>query len=151
MSRTEITASLSQIFGGIARLKAAFPHRAFTIDGRLVGDIGEVIAALEYDLELDSVQRPRHDATTSDGRDVQIKATFKQHLTVRSIPEYYLGFQLFPNGQFEEIYNGPGVLIAERFANRQGIGVDLLSFPIKAMKKLSDQVPADQRIPLRQG
>jgi hypothetical protein len=32
MSRVEITAPLEQIFAGIARLKAAFPHRAFTID-----------------------------------------------------------------------------------------------------------------------
>lgn len=64
MSRTEITASLEQIFAGIQRLKTSFPHRAFTIDGRLVGDIGEVIAAIEYDVILDVVQRPRHDART---------------------------------------------------------------------------------------
>lgn len=77
MSGSEITSSLEQIFVGIARLKAAFPHRAFTIDGRLVGDIGEVIAAIEYDLTLDEVQRPRHDARTSDGRHMQIKARAK--------------------------------------------------------------------------
>lgn len=149
MSRTEIAASLAHIFDGIARMQAAFPHREFTIDGRLVGDIGEVIAAIEYDVELDRIQRPRHDARTPDGRDVQIKATFKKHLTIRSIPDYYLGIQLFPNGHFEEVYNGPGLLIAQRYVNRQGIGIDLLSFPIAAMKELSAQVPPDQRIPLR--
>lgn len=126
MSRVEITASLEQIFAAIARLKAAFPQRAFTIDGRLVGDIGEVIAALEYDVVLDDVQRPRHDAKTSDGRDVQIKATFKRHLTVRAVPDYYLGFQLFPDGEFEEVYNGPGLPIAERFRHRKGFGDSLL-------------------------
>src|SRR5688572_12483551 len=118
MPRSEITAALEQIFAGIERLKAAFPHRAFTIDGRLVGDIGEVIAALEYDLVLDSVSRSTHDAKTPDGRDVQIKATFKNHLTMRSIPNYYLGFRLFPNGDFEEVYNGPGKLIADRYFHR---------------------------------
>ncbi len=86
MSRTAISAALGEIFSGIERLKVAFPHRAFTIDGRLVGDIGEVIGALEYDLQLDQVSRPTHDATTPDGRNVQIKATFKNQLTMRSVP-----------------------------------------------------------------
>jgi hypothetical protein len=49
-SRNAITEALALIFQGIEKLKSAFPHRQFTIDGRLVGDIGEVIAALEYDL-----------------------------------------------------------------------------------------------------
>src|SRR5216110_3473348 len=43
---------------------AALPyHRSF------------VFAALEYDLILDDVSRPTHDASTPDGRKVQIKAT----------------------------------------------------------------------------
>lgn len=149
MSRSEITSSLEQIFGGISRLKAAFPHRAFTIDGRLVGDIGEVIAAIEYDLTLDEVQRPRHDATTPNGRDVQIKATFKNQLTIRSVPDFYLGFRLSPNGEFEEIYNGPGQPIEARFGHRKGFGKALLSFPISELRKLSASIPPEQRIPRR--
>ena len=47
--RESITEGLALIFKGIDRLREAFPNRAFTIDGRLVGDVGEVIAALEYD------------------------------------------------------------------------------------------------------
>jgi hypothetical protein len=150
MSRTEITESLSQIFGGISRLKAAFPHRAFTIDGRLVGDIGEVIAALAYELTLDGVQRPRHDARTPDGRDVQIKATFKEALTMRSVPDFYLGFRLSPNGEFEEIYNGPGSLIAERYGHRKGFGNALLSFPVAELRKLSALVSSGDRIARRE-
>jgi hypothetical protein len=150
MSRAEITASLSQIFEGINRLKAAFPHRAFTIDGRLVGDIGEVIAALEYGLSLDEVQRPRHDARTPDGRDVQIKATFKQSLTMRSVPDFYLGFRLLPNGEFEEVYNGPGLPIANRYGHRKGFGEALLSFPVSELRKLSASIPEPQRIPRRE-
>jgi hypothetical protein len=149
MSRLEITSSLEQIFGGIGRLKEAFPHRAFTIDGRLVGDIGEVIAAIEYDLTLDEVQRPRHDATTSNGREVQIKATFKNQLTIRSVPDFYLGFQLSPNGEFEEIYNGPGQPIAECFGHRKGFDKALLSLPVARLRKLSANIPPEQRIPRR--
>jgi hypothetical protein len=107
MKRAAITEGLRLIFQGIAHLKEAFPHRAFTIDGRLVGDVGEVIAALEYDVVLDAVSQPGHDAKTSDGRNVQIKATFKDSLTFRTVPAYYLGFKLYPDGRHEEISTAP--------------------------------------------
>lgn len=150
MSRIEISSALRAIFSGIEQLQTAFPSRAFTIDGRLVGDIGEVIAALEYDLTLDTVSRPTHDAKTRNGCDVQIKATFKNQLTIRSVPDLYLGFRLHPSGEFEEIYNGPGAWIAERYGHRKGFGAALLSFPISELRKLSALVPPDQRISRRQ-
>jgi len=85
-SRQTIAEALALIFDGIARLKKAFPNRAFTIDGRLVGDIGDIIAALEYDVVLHDVSQPDHDAVTPDGRSVQIKATFERlaHVQDRS-------------------------------------------------------------------
>ncbi|MBK8246859.1 MAG: hypothetical protein IPK85_05605 [Gemmatimonadetes bacterium] len=150
MSHSEIAAALQDIFAGIERLTKTFPHRAFTIDGRLVGDVGEVIGAMEYDLELDQVSRPIHDAMTRDGRNVQIKATFKQHLTMRSVPDLYLGLQLSPDGTFTEVYNGPGARIQERYAHRKGIGKDLLSFPVTELRKLAANVPAHLRIPRRE-
>jgi hypothetical protein len=149
MTRPAITEALRLIFQGIAQLKGAFPNRAFTIDGRLVGDVGEVIAALEYDVVLHDVAQPHHDATTSDGRNVQIKATFKDSLTFKTVPDYYLGFKLYPDGTHEEIFNGPGKIILDRYAARKGAGKLLLSFPIAELKKLSATVPPDQRIPRR--
>lgn len=148
-NRAAITDSLALIFEGIRRLGAAFPHRAFTIDGRLVGDVGEVIAALEYDLLLDSVQRADHDAVTPDGRLVQIKATFRDHLTLKTVPAYYLGFKLYPDGRHEEIFNGPGHIVAGRYAHRRGIGKSLLSFPIGELRRLSKAVPDAERVSKR--
>jgi predicted ester cyclase len=69
-----LTQGLALVFQGIERLSTAFPNRRFTIDGRLVGDIGEVIAELEYDIKLHDVSQPDYDGITSDGRKVQIKA-----------------------------------------------------------------------------
>lgn len=148
--RQDINEALALIFQGIARLQKAFPNRAFTIDGRLVGDIGEVIAALEYDVTLDDVQQPDHDARTPDGRRVQIKATFKDSLTFKTLPEYYLGFKLYPDGRHEEVFNGPGHIILERYDMRKGIGVQLLSFPITELRRLSEKVPATERVQRRQ-
>jgi len=149
MPQRAINEALALIFEGIDRLKQTFRNRAFTIDGRLVGDIGEVIAALEYDVVLFEVSQPDHDGTTSAGRRVQIKATFKESLTFRTVPEYYLGFKLFPDGRHEEIFNGPGSVIYERYKHRKGIGVQLLSFPLKELRALSRGVLTAEKIPKR--
>ena len=144
--RASITDALALIFEGISKLKAQFPDKAFTIDGRLVGDIGEVIAALEYDVKLYDVQTPAHDGETSDGRKVQVKATFKDRLTMTAVPELYLGLKLSQDGAHREVYNGPGVLISEKFAHRSGLGERQLSFSITALEQLSHSVPAQERV-----
>ena len=149
MSQDAIKDALKSIFEAIKRLKTAFPNRAFTIDGRLVGDVGEIIAALEYDLVLHNVSQPTHDAATPDGRNVQIKATFKDSLTFKTVPDYYLGLRLYPDGRHEEVFNGPGKVIYDRYSKRKGVGVVLLSFPISELRRLSKDVPPHERIPKR--
>jgi hypothetical protein len=60
-----------------------------------------------------------------------------------------LGLKLYENGQPEEIFNGPGKVIFERYKHREGIGKKLLSFPNKELKNLSKNVPESERIPPR--
>jgi hypothetical protein len=151
LKRLAITDGLALVFQGIEKLKSAFPNRKFTVDGRLVGDIGEVIAELEYDVLLHEVSQPTHDGTTTDGRNVQVKATFKDSLTFKTTPDYYLGFKLYSDGRYEEVFNGPGQLIHDRFAHRKGIGVNLLSFPVSELKEISKKVAKNDRIPKRKG
>lgn len=147
--RARIEEALGLIFQGIGKLKEQFPEKAFTIDGRLVGDVGEVIAALEYAIDLYKVQTPVHDGETSDGRKVQIKAAFKDELSLTAVPEFYLGIRLFEDGAHEEIFNGPGSVIAERYSHRSGFGERQLSFPLAALQRLSHSISSDQRIPRR--
>jgi hypothetical protein len=147
--RASISDALKLIFQGIEQLKQAFPTKAFTIDGRLVGDIGEVLAASEFDVELYEVQTTAHDGETSDGRKVQVKATFKHSLTMTSVPELYLGFKLSPEGDHKVVFNGPGSLIAEKFAHRSGIGEKQLSFSVKALSELAAIVPESQKVSRR--
>ena len=148
-NRKAISEGLALIFQGIERLKDEFPTRTFTIDGRLVGDIGEVIAELEYDVSLHIVAQPRHDGKTSDGREVRLEH-FQGSLTFVSVPDYYLGFKLYVDGNYEEVFNGPGSLIYERYQTRKDIGKRLLSFPISELRKLSQNVERDKRIPKRE-
>lgn len=145
--KSQIESGLKLIFEGISTLREAFDgRRQFTIDGRLVGDIGEVIAELEYDLEIDAVSEALHDGTTPDGRRVQVKATFQRHLTFKGGYDLYLGLKLNQNGTFHEIYNGPGDLIAKRYAHRKGMGEALLSFPITELAKLQCDVQEKDRV-----
>jgi hypothetical protein len=149
MSHAQIKDALKHIFEGIRMLRETFPHRQFTIDGRLVGDIGEVVAEREYDMEIDEISQEAHDGTSSDGRRVQVKATFKDSLTFKTVPDYYLGLKFYEDGTFEEIFNGPGSVIAAAFGHRTGFGKQLLSFPNNRLRELSASVPDEQRIPKR--
>jgi len=149
--KNKIAEALGLIFQGIGHLKRAFPKKEFTIDGRLVGDIGEIVAALEYDIELFDVVCEGHHGKTSDGRLVQVRVTFKDSLSFPSVPDYYLGLKLHRDGTHEEVYNGPGRLIYEKYKHRSGIGKKLLSFPNSDLRELSARVLRNDRISKRKG
>ena len=107
------------------------------------------LTQLGYDIELFDVLHKGHDGQTSDGRLVQVKATFEDSLTFKSVPEYYLGLKLDEGGGHEEIYNGPGKLIYDKYRHRSGIGKELLSFPNTDLRQLSANVMQNDRIPKR--
>jgi len=91
----------------------------------------------------------RHDGTTSDGRKVQVKATFKDKLTFRTVPDYYLGLQLYRDGRHEVVFNGPGHIIGEVLRLRRGFGNTLISVSTSRLRKLSATVAEVDRIKRR--
>jgi hypothetical protein len=142
-----IKQALALIFAGIEMLqRLAANSRKFTIDGRLVGDIGEIIAAREFEITLDQIQRAGHDAKTLAGQDVQIKATFGDSLTFTTEPALYLGLKLFRDGGHEVIFNGPGHYIRSEYAHRKGFGEKQLSFPVFRLNKISNQIPENEKV-----
>ena len=143
-------AALDAIFLGIELLKEGYSNRrSFTIDGRLVGDIGEVIAERDYELELDKGSSAKHEGTTPDGTRVQIKATFKNKLTFKGGEGLYLGLKLNRDGTYEEVFNGPAETISETFSHRKGINKKLLSFPIKELQKIQNQQKSESKVKRR--
>jgi len=139
------------MLGIVEKLCAAYPHKKFTLDGRLVGDIGEVLVEEAYDLKLYPDIKKHHDAASSDGRQVQIKATMKKSLTFPAdhVPNYYLGVQVGSDGTFVEIFNGPGAIAWEAVKERGKPKTNLHSVPIGALIKLQCKVQPADRIPLR--
>jgi len=138
--------SLKKIFSGIRQLKEALPSKEFTIDGRLVGDIGEAIVQRDYDLSLYKGMAKDYDGETPSGRKVQIKATFKNSLTFKKISDFYIGIKIHEDGSYEEIFNGPGSIIANEYSHRKGFGENLLSFPNKRLGELSLNIRPEDRI-----
>ena len=89
-------------------LGSSYPGRKFTIDGHLVGSIGEAIVAEHYGLELLPNSTETHDAVSADGKYIQIKATQINRIAISSEPDYLIVIKLFSDGTWEEVYNGPG-------------------------------------------
>ena len=132
-------------------LKTKYPHKKFTLDGRLVGDLGEILVEQSYKIKLYEKLAPHYDGETPDGKKVQIKATMKNALGFPAdyTPQHYLGIKISETGEFEEIYNGPGKYIASAIKNRQRPSNGLHSISINKLKKLNEKVKKDQRIKTR--
>lgn len=147
-----IPRAIRQLLAVVQALRQRYPKKRFTLDGRLVGDLGEALAEENYDLELfDRVQK-HHDARASDGRLVQIKATMQSSLTfpVDHVPDYYLGIQIHTDGNFTEVFNGPGRIARETVSSRKPTKTNLHCVPIAALKIANSRVTEQERIPRRQ-
>ena len=86
----------------VSELEELYPGRRFTLDGHLVGSLGEC-----YGFELLPVGTKVHDAVAGD-RMIQIKTTQRNSIGLSHEPEYLLVLRMEPNGTFTEIYYGPG-------------------------------------------
>lgn len=135
----------------VNQLQSKYPRKRFTLDGRLVGDLGEVLVEAVYDVELYEGLPRHHDGKTSDGRQVQIKATMQTHLTFpcNHVPNYYLGIKINPDGTFAEIFNGPGSIVSEAVKNRKSTKTNMHSISINTLKRLNEKVHLENRIPKR--
>ena len=137
----------------VENLQKSYPKKKFTLDGRLVGDLGEILVEENYDVELYEGLEKHHDGKSSDGRRVQIKTTMKNSLTfpVDHIPDYYIGIKVNSDGSYIEIFNGPGEIAGEAIKNRKPTKTNLHSITISTLKKLNKRVLKEQRIPKRAG
>ena len=113
--------------------------RKFTPDGHMVGSIGEVLAMYHYGIELSKASAEKHDGTVGE-RNVQIKATQVNRISISSNPEFLLVLKINEKGEAEEIYNGPGHLVwsSKRLGNEQKNGQRQIA--LSALVELQNQV-----------
>ncbi len=104
-----LSKKIKELYKITSEIEKVFPEKSFKMDGILVGNIVEVMAAQVYGIKLYKQSEKTHDGEV-DGRKVQIKGTQgKGSIVIREEPEYLLVEYLDrEKGVIKEIYNGPG-------------------------------------------
>ncbi len=93
----------------VKNLETTFEGRRFTLDGHLIGSIGEIMAAYYYGIQLYPPSTPVHDGIAPDGKKVQIKITQQNKIAMKEEPDYLIVLHLNrTNSEITEAYNGPG-------------------------------------------
>jgi hypothetical protein len=140
----QIPALVRALYRTVAELQTLFPNRPFTPDGHLVGSLGEVIAAHDYNLQLLPPSTEGHDALTEDGKRVEIKITQGMRVALRYEPEHLLVLKLRDEGSTEEVYNGPGHEPWAQSGRMQKNGQRPIS--LSKLEVLMRTVPKEKRI-----
>ena len=139
-----ITEIIQDLFETVRELELRYPGRKFSIDGHLLGSLGEVIAAEHYGLTLLPNSYEKHDAKDKQGRMVQIKATQINRIAISSEPDYLIVIQITPDGNWSEIYNGAGSRVWNNAGKMQKNGQRPIS--IAKLKSLMVCAQDDEKI-----
>lgn len=144
--------NIEKLFKIIEDLRENYPKQ-FTLDGRLVGDIGEVLVQEYYDVTLYTKLEKRYDGFDSKNRKIQIKSTFKDSLNFpcdeRDVPDYYIGIKIHRDGTFDEIYNGKGSDIWNLVKDRKKNKISTFQINLSALKKINMSVDPSDKIAKR--
>ena len=125
----------------------------FTLDGRLVGDIGEALALEHFDLELPPKRTKGVDALTASGQSVQIKASGLKNSGPAFTPgtgiaHYLLFFQFdFSAGKATVIYNGLEEPVRARLLPKEWSGTKVVKLP--ELLALARELGGKNSLPLR--
>ena len=140
---------IRRLYGIVGELERDYrdQHRHFTLDGHLIGSIGEVYAAERYGIELFVSSTPRHDGASPDGRLVQIKATQRSSVALNENPDFLIVLKIDADGEISEVYNGPGQPVWDLFENRTRPKNGQYQVSLSKLKTLNKEVAVRDRIP----
>lgn len=146
-TKKEIREAVIALQAARTRLSEQFKDWKFTLDGNLVGDIGEAYAFAHFDVTKISTGTRDHDFVASDGKLVQVKMTQRKTLGLglnEPAFEYLVAMLLDSDGEIEVLYNGPGAPVYTRSGkpNRKSI-------PIEELKNRDKDVDDADRVPMR--
>jgi len=140
-----VNSNIQQLFNIVNDLEKTFEGRKFTLDGHIIGSIGEVIASYHYNLSLLPNSNEKHDAIDSNNRLIQIKTTQGKSVGISGEPDFLLVLWLDrKNGKFTEVYNGPGNLVWNACGKLQKNGQRPIS--ISKLQNLMKSVPDIDKI-----
>jgi hypothetical protein len=111
MSENELQKIIVELWAIVERLENNYfeDGKKFTIDGHLLGSIGEVYAKEKFKLKLLKNSSEIHDAEDElTGKLYQIKITQRDKVGLRKEPENLIVIQIDKTGMPNIIYNGNG-------------------------------------------
>ena len=143
MDKDKFDQLIKQIYSAVDGLRKMFPNRRFTPDGRMVGDIGEVIGEYYYGIELHKSSTHKGSDGLVNGRHVQIKCTQKEETYLKGDQDLFLVIKIYPDGSWKEIYNGDYKRVWDKYKKSK-------NDPLVSLKKLSElnkSVREEDKIP----
>lgn len=147
MNHDKLQSLVKKLYSVVNELESMFEGRHFTPDGHMVGSLGECLVASAYDLNLMTASNKGYDAVTKKGVQVEIKATQSNTVAFRSCPQHAIVIKIFPNGTFEECYNGPGSEIWKCFEGKKLPSNGQFQISINKVKAINDSLAESVRIP----
>ena len=115
MNSRKVSELIKQLFEASLQLETEIPGRSFLPSAQQLGNLGEVLVAEAFGLNLCKAMTKGIDAHTDDGRMVQIKTITSRAAGVNlskrrpSVNTYLIAIQINPDGNFDVIYNGPEI------------------------------------------
>jgi hypothetical protein len=140
-----VAGHLDALYTASDGLGEMFPGRKFTLDGHLVGSIGEVAAAYIFDLDLNPASTQGHDAKSRDGPKVEIELTQGRSVALRHEPDHLIVLHRAKGGRMRIIFNGPGALAWQAAGKIQTNGQRPIS--LTRLSRLAESVVASDRLP----
>ena len=144
----KLSETIRTLYGIVRGLESDYEchNRHFTLDGHLLGSIGEVYAAERYGIKLYTSSAETHDGEAKDGRLVQIKVTQRKSIGIGSEPAYLLVLHIDEMGGFHEVYNGPGGPVWDLVRNKPMPKNGQYQISLSKLTKLDAEVKGEDRI-----
>jgi Family of unknown function (DUF6998) len=143
---SEVAELIDQLYQSTDALERLFPGRKFTLDGHLVGSVGEVVASYMFDLNLNAASTKDHNARCPDGRRVEIKLAQGKGVAIRHEPEHLLVLSRPKGATIEVIYDGPGDIVWNASGKMQKNGQRPIGLAKLAL--LNADLSVEQRLPI---
>tara|TARA_B100000519_G_scaffold196594_1_gene203132 strand:+ start:56 stop:481 length:426 start_codon:yes stop_codon:yes gene_type:complete len=107
MSVEAVKHIIATVFSAQNALRDLAPEFNWAGMGNLLGDYGEYVCIKQYNLEKSPRGSRGYDATTNDGKTVQIKTNHAaSNIGFRGEADLMLVIHVKENGEFEEVYYG---------------------------------------------
>lgn len=102
----------------------------FTLDGKLIGDLGEaIVIRLLNNANKTKDGKKGYDIVASDGTKVQVKTTQKNSVGLgikKETYEHLIVVRIYEMGQYEIIFDGPGSIVASVQGNSNLMNIERL-------------------------